>query len=177
MLNVNIPVSEWPDGAEWMTQDSDGRVDWWKGEPAHGESEDWWVSSQEVAFESKYGLKENPNWKTAIISRAEQEEKDIKDIIADKMNSMNKGEDPLFTPPVVRKHNHYHKSVVGLESIDVYRVLELYGVTDPCFQHAIKKLLVAGGRGDKDTARDIQEAIDTLQRWQEMQIENQRMEK
>ena len=71
-----------------------------------------------------------------------------------------------------RKHNHYFKSVAGLQDVDVYRVLLLFGVTDPCLQHAIKKLLVAGGRGGgKDISRDVQEAADTLARWQEMRQE------
>ena len=73
-----------------------------------------------------------------------------------------------------RKHNHYFKSVEGLADVDVYRVLLLFGVTDPCIQHAVKKLLVAGGRGaGKDVSRDVQEAVDTLQRWQEMRREEQ----
>lgn len=60
-----------------------------------------------------------------------------------------------------RKHSHYFKSVEGLKDIDVYRVLQLFNVTDPCLQHTVKKLLVAGGRGGgKDITRDIQEAID-----------------
>jgi hypothetical protein len=76
-----------------------------------------------------------------------------------------------------RKHSHYFKDVSRLETIDVYRVLQLFNVTDPCLQHAVKKLLVAGGRGVKaqmgqTVARDVQEAIDTLQRWQEMQHED-----
>lgn len=72
-----------------------------------------------------------------------------------------------------KKHNHYFKDVQHLSSIDVYRVLQLYNVTDACLQHAIKKLLVAGGRGaGKDINQDIQEAIDTLNRWKEIQIEN-----
>ena len=66
---------------------------------------------------------------------------------------------------MTQKHSHYFKPVpVGVTHIDVYRVLELFGVTDPCIQHAVKKLLVAGGRGPKDIAKDIQEAIDTLER-------------
>lgn len=74
---------------------------------------------------------------------------------------------------VRKKHNHYHKSVKGLEYIDVYRVIRLFNVTDPCMQHALKKLLVAGGRGaGKDVHEDIQEAIDSLKRWQEMQTED-----
>lgn len=67
-----------------------------------------------------------------------------------------------------RKHNHYFKSVAGLNEIDVYRVLELFEVSDHALGHAIKKLLVAGDRGVKDQYRDVQEAADTLQRWMQM---------
>jgi len=69
-------------------------------------------------------------------------------------------------------HNHYHKDVSHLQTIDVYRVLDLYQVTSPPLQHAIKKLLCAGMRGAKDEGKDIQEAIDSLVRWQKMQSEN-----
>jgi hypothetical protein len=71
-----------------------------------------------------------------------------------------------------RKHAHYFKDVSKLTEIDVYRVLALFNVTDQAIGHAIKKLLVAGGRGaGKDIGKDIQEAIDTLVRWQEMRKE------
>jgi len=70
-------------------------------------------------------------------------------------------------------HNHYYKDVRHLEYVDVYRIIALFSVTDPCIQHALKKVLVAGGRGaGKDISRDIQEAIDSLERWKEMQKEN-----
>ena len=71
------------------------------------------------------------------------------------------------------KHNHYFKNTVHLNAVDVYRVLLLYGVTDPCLQHAIKKLLCAGDRGAKDIEQDVQEAIDTLGRWQDMMEEDE----
>lgn len=71
-----------------------------------------------------------------------------------------------------KKHNHYFKSVAHLEWIDIYRVIDLYAITDPCLQHAFKKISCAGGRGVKDTAKDVQEAIDSLLRYQEMQREN-----
>lgn len=74
-----------------------------------------------------------------------------------------------------RKHNHYFKSVAGLTEIDVYRVLELFEVTDGAIAHAVKKLLVAGKRGHKDAYRDVQEASDTLQRW--FQMRNQDIER
>jgi len=70
-----------------------------------------------------------------------------------------------------RKHSHYFKPT-PFEHVDVYRVLQIFNVTDPCLQHALKKLLVAGGRGVKDQSKDVGEAIDTLQRWQEMRMED-----
>ena len=70
------------------------------------------------------------------------------------------------------KHSHYKKDVSDLEFIDVYRVLKLFNVTDPCLQHAIKKLLCSGQRGVKDSDKDIQEAIDSLQRYQDMRVED-----
>ncbi len=74
---------------------------------------------------------------------------------------------------MARAHNHYFKNVTTLDDVDVYRVLTLFAVTDPCIQHAVKKLLVAGGRGaGKDITRDIQEAIDSLERWKEMRVED-----
>jgi hypothetical protein len=68
-------------------------------------------------------------------------------------------------------YGHYFKNVSNLDSIDVYRVLQLFDVRDPCIQHAIKKLMVAGDRGYKDISKDIQEAIISLERWQEMRDE------
>ncbi len=72
------------------------------------------------------------------------------------------------SPP--RKHNHYFKPVpAGVTHVDVYRVLSMFNVTDPCLQHAIKKLLVAGGRGaGKNIEVDVKEAIDSLKRKLEM---------
>jgi hypothetical protein len=72
------------------------------------------------------------------------------------------------------KHSHYFKPVPrGVTHIDVYRVLQMFSVTDQCLGHAMKKLLVAGGRGaGKNIDQDIQEAIDSLLRWQEIQKED-----
>ena len=71
-----------------------------------------------------------------------------------------------------QSHDHYFKDVSNLKHIDVYRVLLLFGVTDPCLQHAIKKLLCAGNRGVKDELKDVQEAIASLLRYLEMQTED-----
>ena len=68
--------------------------------------------------------------------------------------------------------SHYFKDVQTLKHIDVYRVLVLFGVTNPCLQHAIKKLLCAGQRGAKDERRDVEEAVSSLVRYLEMQTED-----
>ena len=69
-------------------------------------------------------------------------------------------------------NNPYFKDVSSLKHIDIYRVLLLFGVTDPCLQHAIKKLLCAGQRGVKDQKQDVQEAIASLLRHLEMRTED-----
>ena len=48
--------------------------------------------------------------------------------------------------------------------IDVYDVLDAYPSGCPPLDHAVKKLLCAGGRGFKDWETDLQEAIDSLER-------------
>ncbi len=73
-----------------------------------------------------------------------------------------------------QSHDHYFKDVQTLKSVDVYRVLVLFGVTNPCLQHAIKKLLCAGQRGVKDELKDVQEAIASLLRYLEMQTEDEK---
>lgn len=71
--------------------------------------------------------------------------------------------------------SHYRKTS-PTTVIDVYRVLQLFDVADPCLQHAVKKLLAAGKRGAKDTAKDVAEAIESLRRWQEMRAEEAQVE-
>lgn len=74
-----------------------------------------------------------------------------------------------------KKHSHYFKDVSHLNEIDVYRVIELFGVVDPCLAHALKKLLVTGGRdGNKSKEQDVRDVIASCNRWLEMQAENKK---
>lgn len=73
---------------------------------------------------------------------------------------------------MAKEFSHYYKKVPsGVQYIDVYRLLEMFEVTNPAIQHAVKKLLVAGGRGHKDLDKDVKEAIVSLNRWIEMREE------
>lgn len=79
---------------------------------------------------------------------------------------------PQATPENAKKYNHYFVRV-PFTHIDVYRLLELFKVTDNAIGHAIKKLLVPGLRGGKPTKQDIIEARDTLNRRIEMWDEDE----
>ncbi|APU89128.1 conserved hypothetical protein [Virus Rctr71] len=65
---------------------------------------------------------------------------------------------------------HYSYEYKGL-CIDPYRIFRIYKITDPCLQHAIKKLLRAG-RGSKPLLQDINEVISTLERMKDMMKED-----
>ena len=66
---------------------------------------------------------------------------------------------------------HYNKRIGGV-LIDPYRIFQLYGITNPCQQHAIKKLLRAG-TGHRKLLADIQGAEAALVRWREMLAEEE----
>ena len=69
-------------------------------------------------------------------------------------------------------NNPYIVDISKYNKLDIYRILKLYEVSDPCVQHAIKKLLCAGKRGLKPQTQDINEAILSLKRFVEMQGED-----
>ena len=70
-----------------------------------------------------------------------------------------------------RKYPHYFKAC-PFDEIDVYRLLDVFRVDSHAVGHAVKKCLVLGHRGAKDKMTDLNEAIDTLERYREMLIED-----
>ena len=92
---------------------------------------------------------------------------ELRDMVVFKRESLN---DKIATAEVARqeeKHSHYKKDVSHLSVIDPYRIADLYNL-HPCADHIMKKSLCAGNRGHKDTLRDIQDIIDTAERWKQM---------
>lgn len=65
-----------------------------------------------------------------------------------------------------RSGSKYLREIRGAvgNKIDVYAVLLAFDVRCPARQHAIKKLLCSGLRGDKDAVQDITEARDACER-------------
>jgi hypothetical protein len=72
------------------------------------------------------------------------------------------------------RYPQYYKPVGDLKEVDVYAVCQLFPVDDPsgCINHARKKLLIPGVRtGGKSMRKDVQEAIDSLNRWMQLNPE------
>ena len=68
-----------------------------------------------------------------------------------------------------RMYPKYFKSVVNDTHIDVYRVHQLFNLSNEMLCHASKKLLLAGERtGEKSLRKDVIEARDTLNRYLEL---------
>lgn len=99
------------------------------------------------------------NWKESLINLDEYDYK-IVDGILIKMDKAS------INDQQETKHSHYKKDVKHLDYIDVYRIIDLYELHDPCFQHALKKI--------KDLIKDINDIIDTMQRKLEMIAENEK---
>ena len=71
-------------------------------------------------------------------------------------------DDPIQEEEV--KVNKYNKTMRNGVRIDVYEVLDAFGVDNPAMAHAVKKILCAGQRGYKDYEQDIDEAMQSLER-------------
>lgn len=120
------------------------------------------LSAEQVAeYRKKWGLPPMPVYTRAPDNGQRNRKSD---------KPAEKVSDPVNQPAKL-KHGHYFKDVSQLTTVDVYRVCALFGVNDPsgATHHAIKKLLLPGQRGaGKDAVKDLQEAVDTLNRRLEM---------
>lgn len=61
-------------------------------------------------------------------------------------------------------HEHYFIDVSAYDRVDVYRLIELAGITCPVAQHVFKKAFATGKRGHKDLRRDWQDIADSAAR-------------
>lgn len=63
--------------------------------------------------------------------------------------------------------NKYERPIIGLDgtktNVDVYRVLDAFKTESAAIDHAVKKLLCAGIRHQKDRKQDLEEAVKSIQ--------------
>ena len=167
---------------KWIAQDEDGSIYKYGSKP-YLEDSVFWPSDHDTTNEVDIvhashrlvGIAEN--WKESLINLDEYDYEIVDGVLmkSDKLMSF----DELckaFSVPLPEKHTHYKRDVKHLNYIDVYRIIDLYELHDPCFQHALKKILVPGARGHKDLIKDINDIIDTMQRKLEMIAENENKE-
>lgn len=69
-------------------------------------------------------------------------------------------------------HDHYFIDVSHYDRVDVYRLIELIGITCPVAQHVFKKAFATGKRGHKDLRRDWQDIADSAARRLQMMDED-----
>lgn len=62
-------------------------------------------------------------------------------------------------------HDHYFFDIPpGVTRVDIYRLIEIIGITCPVAQHVFKKAAAAGRRGHKDLRLDWEDILDSAKR-------------
>jgi len=169
-----------PEWAQWLAQDEDGEWKWLAGLP--GKYVDGWTAVKIKVCCKGIAL---GDWRDTLEKRPEQKAfepfvsvKDAKiSILQSDGDVKNFGgiigrnllpeEDAATAKQPVITPSKYTKTIHGL-SVDVYDVLQAWGVSNPALQHLIKKALQCGQRGYKDNAQDLQDIIDSAIRAKEL---------
>lgn len=138
---------EVPESSDFATQVSDGdRLLFWRDEKLNifnpDDREEGWYEGSSLGFDDY-----KKAWGATIV-----------------WQRCTQPEELPFIDDEPKKHSHYFKDVSDLNEIDVYQVLRLFNVTDPCLQHIVKKALCAGQRGHKDFETDLKNIFDTAKR-------------
>ena len=124
----------------------------------------------EVIREGKYGVSLDDGcrewyYEVELIHCTENSKQD------ESFTVINSGEElKVDDNPTPGYYNYEYK---GLK-LDPYRITEIYGITNPAQQHAVKKLLRAGNKPGNETVQEIDEVIKSLVRWKEMIKEDQK---
>lgn len=140
---MQVDWSEAPEWANWYAIDEDGKGHWYECEPVISRNLNVWDNENGGIFalsDRRIGYYEE--WEQSERKRPNT-------------NTPN---------PPTTKHPHYHKPTNGVETVDVYWVLNAWKVDCHATGHAIKKLLNAGQRGVKPAKQDLNEAIDSIKR-------------
>ena len=140
MKHENINWENAPEGYDVWGMDFDKTCHFFKGDPTRCEETGVWVGAPSVKDVNPPAGLDKVFWRLSL---------------------RLKPETPQTMP---KKHPHYHKPTNGAETVDVYWVLNAWGVECHAVGHAVKKLLNAGQRGAKSKAQDLQEAIDSIKR-------------
>ncbi|MGL5397929.1 MAG: hypothetical protein ACRDBQ_22065 [Shewanella sp.] len=169
----------WEDAQEWATHLAQAANGCWfflGGESVFLRTNDIHeqVWSAKQAETRKWKGEVLGDWRDTLENRPEQTISDICSEIKDEnrheeifeplvsVEDAATSKQPAITP------SKYTKTIHGV-SVDVYDVLQAWGVSNPALQHLIKKALQCGQRGHKDNAQDLQDIIDSAIRAKELE--------
>jgi len=152
-----------PSGAQWIKHNLALRPVVWlsANEPIIGMS-DWLERSArpEIAQEREHAQPRA----TFEISTPEYDEEFDRKLAAQNLRDAQLRDDVQVSK--------YHREIVSGVYVDVYDVLQAFGVTNPALQHLIKKALAPGKRGHKDLETDMNDIIDSAHRAKELALRN-----
>lgn len=161
-----------PEWAELLAQDDSGEWYWYAAKPAHPGMKSWWPAPG--AKNAQCGKGEVlGDWRDTLEKRPEQAEFEPFVSVEDERQVLSELEMLAKVSHLIsdKRHrittNKYTKTIHGVP-VDVYDVLQAWGVINPALQHLIKKALQCGQRGHKDNAQDLQDIIDSAIRAKEL---------
>ena len=187
-----------PEWAEWLAQDDDCVWYWHRNKPNGGEKrwvsygESWVAQRGELLGDWRDTLEERTAYlsEQAVTARLQEATNNVlaaaPELMTDKYKfepfvSVEDEQQVLSELEMLAKVSHlisdkrhrittskYTKTIRGV-SVDVYDVLQAWGVSNPALQHLIKKALQCGQRGHKDNAQDLQDIIDSAIRAKELE--------
>lgn len=170
----------WEDAPEWavyMAQSPNGHWEFFAVKPR---AEGWWrhpIGERSSANNASIRSAILGDWRDTLEKRPE----DFKPFTSIEDNQDREGANQKLNElEMLGKVSHlisdkrhrittskYTKTIHGVP-VDVYDVLQAWGVINPALQHLIKKALQCGQRGHKDNAQDLQDIIDSAIRAKEL---------
>ena len=161
-----------PDWAEWLHQDGYGEWEFSEGKPTPYDGL-WLGEPCKRSLRAKAG-EVLGDWLDTLEKRPEQDELEPFVSVEDEQQVLSELEMLAKVSHLISDKRHritpskYTKTIRGV-SVDVYDVLQAWGVSNPALQHLIKKALQCGQRGHKDNAQDLQDIIDSAIRAKELE--------
>lgn len=165
-----------PINANWIAQDAAGTWIWHWNKPEHRNG--MWINGDTRGYAAKGAVL--GDWRDTLEKRPDASEipshsnqpkpsTDIQECAEVKQfEPFVSVEDAATAKQPASTPSKYTKTIHGV-SVDVYDVLQAWGVSNPALQHLIKKALQCGRRGHKDSAQDLQDIIDSAIRAKELE--------
>ena len=186
-IHTYPPLSEWPRLAVCVTTDDNGRRDYWSDIQCYWSAVSAsWVNGL-AALRGKVekldlkGIKNDGI--NSKVTREQQAARDIDDetgaiALLESIKNLSFDGVPNAKQRAIEcgyigadnstKRTHYHVEIALDIWVDVYDVLLAWGVTNPAYQHLIKKALKPGNRGHKDLMTDAQDIVDSAIRGKQL---------